>query len=208
MNRQAGFDIIELMVTVAVLGVLLGVGVPGMQSYIQNNRLTSQINLLSTSLALARSEAIKSNERVVVCVSKSGSQCEAPGSGTTWDDGWLVFIDRNVDSNVDLGAPGVDNCAVGATTDCILQVQAAYPGENTLTPAGDVVDLIAYVGDGSSRCNTDADITSLETCDNSTTYFTLCDFRGAGHAKGLAISNTGRVSAISKTPSGSDFSCP
>ncbi|MEE2984075.1 MAG: prepilin-type N-terminal cleavage/methylation domain-containing protein, partial [Pseudomonadota bacterium] len=59
MNRQLGFTIIELMVAIAVLGVLMGIRVPGMQSFLQNSRLTSQINLLSTSLAIARSEAIK-----------------------------------------------------------------------------------------------------------------------------------------------------
>ena len=41
MNRQLGFTIIELMVAIAVLGVLMGIGVPGMQSFLQNSRLTS-----------------------------------------------------------------------------------------------------------------------------------------------------------------------
>ena len=208
MNRQLGFNIIELMVTIAVLGVLLGVGVPGMQALIQNNRLTSQINLLSTSLSHARSEAIKLNQRVLVCVSTDGAQCEAAGSGTTWDDGWLVFVDRNDNSEVDLAGGGVDDCAVGSTTDCIISVQAPYPDTNTLTPADGVSDIVAYVGDGSARCNTDADITSLEPCENDETFFTLCDFRGAEHAKGLSVSKTGRTAYIEKQPDGSDLTCP
>ena len=134
MNRQPGFTIIELMVAIAVLGVLMGIGVPGMQSFLQNSRLISQINLLSTSLAIARSEAIKRNDRVLICVSTNGMACEATGSGTTWDDGWLVFVDRNNNSVVDLGPPGTDDCAVTATTDCIITSQAAYPGTNILTP--------------------------------------------------------------------------
>ena len=134
MNRQLGFTIIELMVAIAVLGVLMGIGVPGMQSFLQNSRLISQINLLSTSLAIARSEAIKRNDRVLICVSTNGTACEATGSGTTWDDGWLVFVDRNNNSVVDLGPPGTDDCAVTATTDCIITSQAAYPGTNILTP--------------------------------------------------------------------------
>lgn len=136
MNRQLGFNIFELMITVAVLGVLMGVGVPAMQGFMQNGRLTTQINLLSTTLALARSEAIKVNRRVVVCVSTNGTVCEAAGSGTGWDDGWMVFIDRDSDSVVDAGPPGTDGCTFDAaeTVDCILATQAGYPGTNTLTP--------------------------------------------------------------------------
>jgi prepilin-type N-terminal cleavage/methylation domain-containing protein len=208
MKRYAGFNIIELMVTVAVLGVLLGIGVPGLQALIQNNRLTSQINLLSTSLAFARSEAIKLNERVVVCVSTNGTQCAAPGSDLGWDDGWLVFVDRNGDGNVDPGAPGTDDCAVGSTTDCILNAQAPFWDDNTLTPGDGAADILVYVGDGSVRCNTDADMSTLETCDNADTYFTLCDFRGADHAKALTISRTGRVAYSEKAPDGSDLTCP
>ncbi len=208
MNRQLGFTIIELMVAIAVLGVLMGIGVPGMQSFLQNSRLTSQINLLSTSLAIARSEAIKRNDRVLICVSTNGTACEATGSGTTWDEGWLVFVDRNNNSVVDLGPPGTDDCAVTATTDCIIASQAAYPGTNILTPGAGAPDFLAYVGDGSLRCNTDGDITTLETCNNANTFFTLCDFRGAQYAKALAISRTGRVASLAKQPNGSALSCP
>ena len=208
MNRQLGFNIFELMITVAVLGVLMGVGVPAMQTLMQNSRLTTQINLLSTTLALARSEAIKLNQRVLVCVSTTGTDCEAAGSGTGWDDGWMVFVDRNNDSDVDLGAPGTDDCAVNSTTDCILATQAGYPGTNTLTPGAGAPDFLAYVGDGSVRCNTDANITALETCNNANTFFTLCDFRGATYAKGLSISRTGRVASVDKQPNGSAFTCP
>ena len=208
MKKQRGFNIIELMVTIAVLGVLMGVGVPGIQGYIHNNRLTTQINGLSVALSHARSEAIKLNQRVVVCVSVNGTQCAAVGSNTPWNKGWIVFVDRDGDSAVDSGAPGNDDCAVGSTTDCIVSIQSAFPDTNTLTPAASVVDIVAYVGDGSSRCNTDGAISTLEICPNTASYFTLCDFRGAEYAKAVAISSTGRVSSISKQPNGSALTCP
>ena len=161
MKNQHGFNLIELMVTIAVLGVLLGVGVPGVQGYIHNNRLISQINSLSTSLLHARSEAIKRNQRVVVCVSIDGEQCAVGGGGTLWNKGWIVFVDRNGDSDVDVGIPGTDDCADVSTTDCIISVQAAFDGTNTLTPAASVVDLIGYVGSGAASCNTDASVETL-----------------------------------------------
>lgn len=208
MKRQSGFNIIELMVTVAVFGVLLGVGVPGIQSYIYNSRLITQINSFSTTLAHARSEAIKLNSRVVVCLSSDGSDCDGYNGGQPWNSGWIIFVDRNNDNEIDRGSAGVDDCAQDSTTDCVLTVFPAFPGTNVLTPAASVKDLIVYVGDGSVRCNTNADMNTLESCPRATSFFTLCDFRGAEHAKGVAVSSTGRVSSISKQPSGSAFTCP
>lgn len=207
MNRQAGFNIFELMIAVAVLGTLLGVGVPGMQSYIYNGRMTTQINSLSTAMAQARSEAIKLNQRVVVCVSSDGKQCEAAGTGTLWSKGWLVFVDRDKNGQVNTGV-GVDDCAAGSTTDCVVTVAAAFDGTNTLTPAAGVADFVIYTGDGSAKCLDAVNVGQLTSCVNSTNYFTLCDFRGATYAKALAISNTGRVSMIDKKPDGSALTCP
>ena len=128
----------------------------------------------------------------------------------------LLFVDRNGDSNIDAGGPGTDDCAVNSTTDCVISVQAAFPGTNTLTPSpsisatipASVKDIVAYVGDGSSRCDTNGTISTLETCLNSTSFFTLCDFRGAAYAKAAAVSTTGRVSSITKKPDGSALTCP
>lgn len=208
MNRQSGFNIFELMIAVAVLGVLLGVGVPGMQAYIYNGRLVTQINSLSTVFAHARSAAIKLNQRVVVCVSSDGKQCDNVGSGTLWNKGWLVFVDRNKNSTVDAGGGGVDDCAVGSTTDCVMSVEPEFVGANTLTPASGVKDFVIYTGDGSAKCLDPGKVGNLIACVNSTNYFTLCDFRGAAFAKALAISNTGRVSTIDKRPDGTALACP
>lgn len=208
MKRQSGFNIIELMITVAVFGVLLGVGVPGIQSYIYNSRMTTQINSFSTSLAQARSEAIKLNSHVVVCLSSNGTACDGYNSGNPWNKGWIVFIDRNNDNDIDHGAPGADDCKQDSTADCVLAVLSPFVGTNTLTPADSVKDIIGYRGDGTVFCNTNSDMTTVESCPKATSFFTLCDFRGAEYAKGVAVSATGRVSSISKQPNGSAFTCP
>lgn len=201
MKKTAGFTIIELMITIAVLGIALAIAVPNMQQFILNNRLTSQLNLLGSSLAMARSEAIKENQVAVVCVTTDGAQCD--DSGADWNNGWLVFIDRNADMDVDGGDVG---CAEEAPEDCILLAENSFPGVNTLRAAGDVADLIAYDGSGSARCDDNADGV-LEDCDSADTYFVLCDQRGATHARAIAISKTGRASILDKAPNGDALTC-
>ena len=203
MQSSAGFTIFELMITVAVLGIALSLGVPSLQQFIMDNRLVSQLNQLSGALALARSEAVKQNVPVVVCVSSDGKACDT--TGVNWDRGWIVFVDRNANMTID-GAG--DGCAQGATADCVLAVQSAFPGGvTTLVPAAGVVKLIGYDGTGAARCDKDADGT-FEDCASATSYFTLCDRRGAAHARALAVSRTGRSTIAETDPLGGALTCP
>lgn len=205
MKMSAGFSIVELMITIVVLGIALTFAVPNMQQFIMNNRLTSQLNLLSSNLALARNEAIKQNAFVVMCATSDGESCADAES--PWQSGWIVFVDRNADLAPDLED---DGCAEGATEtdgDCLVTFQSALNGPNVLMGAEGVPKLVGYDGSGSLLCDADDDDTRDSSCDSEDTYFTLCDPRGAAHAKALAISNTGRVSILTKAPNGDDLSC-
>ena len=90
MNAQRGFSIIELMTAVAIVAILVTVGLPGLRELLANNRLTTQINAFASSLALARSEAVKVNGTVVVCPSSDGASC---ATGVDWNVGWIVYVD-------------------------------------------------------------------------------------------------------------------
>ncbi|WP_428624786.1 GspH/FimT family pseudopilin [Sedimenticola sp.] len=79
-HNQRGFTLIELMVTVLVLAIVLTIGVPSFRQFIVNSRVTTQANLLVTSLNIARSEAINRSENVIV----------AATSGTNWHLGWTI----------------------------------------------------------------------------------------------------------------------
>ena len=81
MKRARGFTLIELMTTIAVLGVVLGIAVPGVRQLALDNRQSTQLNLFSSTLAMARSEAIKQNTRVAVCPSSDRLTCASAGTG-------------------------------------------------------------------------------------------------------------------------------
>lgn len=85
-NTATGFTLIELMVTLAVAGILLAVGIPSYRSLTVGNHLSTVSNQLVSSLQVARMEAIKRNGLVQFCgdagngTGTLGSACDA-GAG-------------------------------------------------------------------------------------------------------------------------------
>ena len=82
MTRQTGFTVTELMVVVAIVAILLGVGVPSYRYITNAYRMSAEVNGLLGDLQYARSEAIKEGQTVTTCVSKDGIACT--GTGVTF----------------------------------------------------------------------------------------------------------------------------
>ena len=74
-----GFTLVELLVAIAVLGVLISVAVPTFNQTMAQQRLRSVASELRLSLSLARSEAVKRAETITM----------SPRS-TDWSLGWAV----------------------------------------------------------------------------------------------------------------------
>jgi type IV fimbrial biogenesis protein FimT len=113
--HAAGFTLIELMVTVAVVVILLVVAVPSFNNATLGGKLASYANSLAASAYLARSEAMKRNAAITLCASSDGTSCAASGG---WDQGWIVMC------------PSDDavTCTSGGAGSIVFQRQAALAG--------------------------------------------------------------------------------
>lgn len=176
-DRQSGFTLIELMITLIVVAVLMGIGVPNLRTFIQNSRITTQGNEMLASLALARSEAIKRSAPVVVCPSAAPTAA-APtcSAGGIWERGWLVFADAT-----DPATKKGNNTFAEAEGDILLRIHEQLEGANTLRASGaDLADHLTFGPTG---------VTSMSGAD----FLKLCDARGAPSARAIMVEATGRA---------------
>ena len=97
-KTQHGFTLYELMITVMIVGVVLAFGIPNMQAFTQNSRMTSTANDLHSAFHLARSESSRAKTYITVCAS-ANPMAAAANCGGTWDQGYIVFIDEDGDLN-------------------------------------------------------------------------------------------------------------
>ncbi len=63
-SSQRGLNIIEIMISLAVLGVLLGLGAPGFVEWLQNQQIRAAAEATLNGLQVARGEAVRSNTPV------------------------------------------------------------------------------------------------------------------------------------------------
>ncbi|EGW21555.1 hypothetical protein Mettu_0321 [Methylobacter tundripaludum SV96] len=99
---NSGFTLLELMITIAIAGILVGVAIPSFTSIIASNRLTAYANELVTALNLARNEAVKRGMSVTVRKVDNNSSTNK-GAGANWEDGWDIFTDADSDGNFEAG---------------------------------------------------------------------------------------------------------
>jgi len=95
-DRESGFSMMEILVTLVVASILIGVAIPSFQSLMVSSHLTATTNTMVFSLQSARSEAIKRGVPAGVCTSDSpldeGAGC-TPGSGFV--TGWIAYVDND-----------------------------------------------------------------------------------------------------------------
>lgn len=131
--RSRGFSMVELVVTLAVAGILLASAIPSFQSVIRSNRVSAQANELITAFTLARSEAVKRNGTIAVC--SADTSVSPPVCGTDWAAGTMVFADADADGVQDAGEE-------------VVRVFRSIGEDDTLVATPSSVSVVRFNGRG------------------------------------------------------------
>jgi len=168
------------MIAVGLTALLMSMAVPAMNVFVSNARQTGAINDFVSSMHLARSTAITTNTRVTLCASAAGDDCE----NVAWTEGWIVFGDRDSDQAVDADETIV---STGDGAESLSIISAEFGDFMLYRPNGRVMNA---------------------SVNGSAGEFTVCDDRGAGHAKVMIIELSGRPRLSEKLADGSAPVCP
>jgi type IV fimbrial biogenesis protein FimT len=182
-KREQGFTILELMVTLLVIGIVLGFGVPNFMEFQRNNAITAAANDLVSAVLLARTEAVKRSASVTLCASPNAT-APVPACGVGPNTGYIVFVD-DVDPLVANATDG--NAVVDGAAETILLRHG--PPTGTITIASDSF-YVSYGSNGFVVPN------AAGQAQPSLTDVLFCDDRGNRDAGGFS---TARVVNVAPT---------
>lgn len=93
-SAATGVTLVELLVVLALAGILLGTAAPAYQHILQRQRLRAAVTDLVAAIDLTRSQAIARGTIVMLAPLDAG--------GVDWRGGWVVFVDANGNRRPDL----------------------------------------------------------------------------------------------------------
>ncbi|MGO1659076.1 MAG: pilus assembly FimT family protein [Marinobacter sp.] len=174
MRRQSGMTLVELLITLVILGIAVGIAIPSFREMILNNRVTGQVNTVSGMIGYARSSASsRPGVSVTLCSSSDGATCSG---SEQWESGWIVFTDVDGDTSFDTG------------DDEILKVNSGLSGGNTLRVRGfGANSAVRFDAEGMPRLPAGAPAAGT---------FIVCDERGVGAASAVVVSGAGQVRIV------------
>ena len=170
MNRNKGFTLLELMVTVGVAAILLSVGVPSFRTVIMDSRLVRDSNQFVGSIALARSSAVRFQRNATICTSANfDAAVPTCAAVTDWSNGWIVWVDKDRDGATDANE--------------ILSVYA--PINDTTVFSAPTATQFSYDARGFGTSPADT--------------LTMCDNRSGEMGRSIKVNNGGRAN-VSRQP--------
>lgn len=173
--KQLGFTMIEILIVIALFGVLASFAVPSFQKMINNTKIRTATDSILSGLQLARAEAVKRNVNVqfefrgagnptewTVCLSPAGGgACPAVDGATTVQSRRASEgSSSDVTANPDQPGPYVFNGYGLMSSPGALAIAI----DNPVMPAADSRDLMVVIGAGGAvnSCDPALDTTGTD----------------------------------------------
>ena len=172
---------LELMATLLLAVIVMGLGVPSMMNMIRSASLIAISNEVVVDIQFARSEAIKLNTPVTVCAANaSSSGCI---NGTDWTGGWIVFGESlTVNGAVDAGET-IFRTHTGAGQDSM---------KINMTAATNLTNALVFLGNGFPVSPGGLSPSgTLQICDDGDPEF----------SRNIVINKTGRIESTGEATS-------
>lgn len=180
-NKHNGFTILELMVTVAIVGIVASIAIWNSSDMLEENRAENFLLELKRNISYARAQAASTDEIVVICpapntVTSDSTSLECQSE---WDstNTVILFIDTNND--------GIYN----NPNDSLLRVMSETPSS----------DKIKFSGNNSLRFNTSGRITTSLAGSGNFTGFVYCPNSDNENNKALSVSVSGTAFYLGDT---------
>ena len=215
-NKQnSGFTLMELLITVAVLAILLGIATPSLLRFVQNSRLDDAAQGIYSMVNITRQTAISSGQQGFVCrsnqdpVTPDNPRCRN-GLSNDWDAPLLSYktlpgfifdeVPDNGFANRALDS-GTFNRGIDATLDGDTRVEIrSRLIERSLAFKDNDVDYTSNSNDAVIVFNSDG------TLANTAPFrIAVCDDRGEAEGKYVEINAVGRI--FLRNIEGSGLSC-
>ena len=167
---NSGFTILEVMIVVAIAGILAAFALPSYQTMVKNSCMTSNTNLMVSSFQQARSEAVKRSTNVTITASN------ASDNANEWGNGWTVTIDEDSDN------------------DGTLDTNEDFNGNGTLDAAA-LFRTVTLTCTGTTMDETGNDTTFVYDSSgfiDATGTFDVCDDRTSETGRQITINVVGR----------------
>jgi len=164
-----GFTITELLIGIAIIGILTAVAGPSLGKFITQSRVDNEVSEIHRLILSARNSAINSGKSVTLCP-LSGTSCS-----TNWQNELSVF--SNSDSTL------ANNKSYDSANEEVIKVKGKIASGDTLEFSQNII-IFAPTGRLTSGGNS---------------KFSYCPKDNTGLSRGVEVSLSGRVYVTSDT---------
>ncbi len=135
--RARGFTLIEMMVVVAIIGLLMLVALPSYNRWIANTQIRTAAESIQNGLRLAASEAVSRNRQVDLVLTLDAAPTAASAADPAGQS-WAVRVPAAVPQLVDSkpAAEGTRTVVVASSTGMV-----SFSGLGRLTPGSAAVTI-------------------------------------------------------------------